>query len=84
MIGRHLQEVSRQPAPACEVPTAPDFITTFQCFGQFFQGILGTLTSGGFDTLASATTSMFGLLSSSLFLFLKNLPTNVELDIDDT
>ncbi len=80
MIATHLQVVSKQPAQACNVPITPDFITTFQCFGQFFQSIFGTLTGGGLDTLSGATGSIVGLLSNVLFLFTKGLPTDVTVD----
>ncbi len=80
MIASHLHALSRQPANACTVPTAPDFITTFQCFGQFFQTILGTLSGGGFDTLVNTGLSVSGLLYNVIFLFTKGFPYDVVID----
>jgi hypothetical protein len=79
MIASHLQAVSKQPAHACTVPTVPDFITTFQCFGQFFETILGTLTGGGFDTLSTVGLSLSAVLSNTLLLLTKAFPVEWEL-----
>ena len=81
MIASHLQTMSKQPAQACTVPTAPDFITTFQCFGQFFQTILGSLNAG-FGTLTDAGLSVSGLLSTVLLLFAKGFPIETDRDIE--
>lgn len=80
MIASHLQVVSKQPAHACTVPTAPDFITTFQCFGQFFQTILGTLTGGGFDTLTNSAFAFASILGNTLFLLTKGFGTDLVID----
>lgn len=58
MIARHLQHVSRQPAPACDIPTAPDFITTFQCLGQFILNLFTTLDTTGFAALGDLAQAM--------------------------
>ena len=78
----HLNTLSRQPAQACVVPTAPAFITTLQCFGQFFQSILGTLDSTGYSTLATASQSVMGLLSTTILLLGKSIPFDVDLNLD--
>ena len=78
----HLTTVSRQPALACEVPTSPAFITTFQCIGQFIQNLIGEFTGGGLDTLATAATSLVGLGANLLFLFTKFFPIEVQVEPD--
>ncbi len=81
MIASHLQAMSKQPAQACTVPTTPDFITTFQCFGQFFQTIFGTLSASGFGTLTDVGLSVSGLLSTVLLLFSKGFPIETDLNL---
>jgi hypothetical protein len=77
----HLHTVSRQPQKACTVPMTPAFITTLQCFGQFFQSILGTLDTTGYAVLSQASLSVMGLLSTTALLLGKTLPFNLEIDL---
>lgn len=69
MTTSHLQVVSKQPAKACLIPTAPAFITTFQCLGQFILGVLTQFDGGGFAALGDLVVGFSNFLGGEGGLF---------------
>lgn len=61
----HLHMISKGPAAACTVPVAPDFITTFQCIGEFLIGLIQAFTtSGAIASITSAVVVLFCTLTN--------------------
>jgi len=69
MTTSHLREVSKRPASACDIPTAPAFITTFQCIGQFIIDVLGQFNATGFANLGNIAVAISGVLGGASGLF---------------
>jgi hypothetical protein len=79
MHTRHIAMISKTPVVACEVPVVPDFITTFQCLGQFVLSLFDTLSTGGFAAIGNLAVSGLNLLDGQFgSFFFKGFPFEFE------